>query len=191
MDSREEQSSKNYRALKERLWNQPRSRQVLERLEQDRVPQTLLEAVAGKLAKGQHGEGEILATIYGELIRNRDRSAIIKQVVELRVIFARIHQDLLQVAAGIHQLFEWDSYQILEYQDWSEFAEKELGLSEKVAGLLLRITGQNTENTLDTLVQRLVKGYAEIPGSDHEPQSQAHRSEEHRKKTRPDEPRSS
>jgi hypothetical protein len=158
----EKQTGLRYEALRERLWNQPRARQFLERLESEEASPAILDAVAQKFAAGQHGEGEFLATIYGDLLRYRNRTAILEQVRELRDTFSRIHQDLVQAIVWIHQLFEWQSYRILEYEDWSGFAEKELGLSEKVAGLLLQIAGQERENTFDALLQRLAKGYVEI-----------------------------
>jgi hypothetical protein len=158
----EKQTGLRYEALRERLWNQPRARQFLERLEGEEASPAILDAVAQKFAAGQHGEGEFLATIYGDLLRYRNRTAILEQVREMRGTFSRIHQDLVQAMAGLHQLFEWQSYRILEYEDWSGFVEKELGLSEKVVGLLLRIAGQERENTFDALLQRLAKGYVEI-----------------------------
>ena len=162
MAASDKQPGQHYEALKERLRNQHRARQFLERLESEEVSPAILDAVAQKFAAGQHGEGEFLATIYGELLRYRNRTAILDQLRDLRDTFSRIHQDLVQAIAGLHQLFEWQSYRILEYEDWSGFAEKELGLSEKVAGLLLLIAGQERERTFDVLLQRLAKGYVEI-----------------------------
>lgn len=175
MESKGEQSSQHYRVLKERLKSQPRARQFLEHLEQNRVRQPLVETVAGKFATGQHGEGEIIAAIYDELTQNRDPAAVLRQVSELRVVFDRIRHDLLQSAGRLQQLRGWEAYRLLGHGAWEEFVEKELNLSRKVAGLLLLIVGQEKTSTFDALVQVLVKGYAGLTvsnGEQREPTTQ-------------------
>jgi hypothetical protein len=152
-------TGRRYSSFKERLWNQPRPRQILERLEQDRAPQILLEAVAGKFAGGEHGEGEILAAVYTDLLRNRNRAIIPRRLEALRATFSKIHQELLEASTSLYDLREWETYRILEYLDWAEFTKKEFRLSESVAGLLMRIVRGEEESCLNTVVQIMLKGY--------------------------------
>lgn len=131
------QENQSYETLKERLWNQPRARQVLEHLEQHGAPHSMLEAVAQKFADGQHGEAEIQAAICCELLRNRDTKAILKRVADLRSAFVKVRQDLYHITSEIHQLKVWDSYKNFGYDQWNEFARDVLGLSDKVVDALL------------------------------------------------------
>jgi len=179
--------SQHYKALKERLRNQPRARQFLERLEKNRVRQPLLEAVAGKFATGQHGEGEILAVMYEELTLNRDPAMVLRRVTELRVVFDRIRHDLFQASGDLHHLREWEAYRLLGHGAWEEFVEKELNLSRKVADVLLVIVGQEKSSTFDALVQVLVKGYAGLTvsnGEQREPTTRRPESGKHAVKER-------
>ena len=187
MESRVEQSSQHYRALKERLRNQPRARQILERLENNRVRQPLVEAVVGKVATGQHGDGEILGAIYNELTKNRDPAMALRLVEELRAVFGRIRNDLFLVAGKLHQLREWEAYRRLGHGTWEEFVEKDLNLSRKVADLLLLIVAQEKSSTFDALVQVLVKGYAGLTvsnGEQREPTTRRPESGKHAVKQR-------
>lgn len=162
-------------AHKQRFWNQPRPWHILELLEQNRGPQTLLEAVAVKFAGGQHGEGEILAAVYTDLLRNRNRAIIPRQLEDLWATISNIHQELLQVANRLHNFRECETYRVLEYLDWAEFVEKEFRLSERVAALLMRFVGQERESSFESLIQIILKGYVAGPVSNGEQQRQIQR----------------
>lgn len=149
----------NYQTLKERFSNQPRSRQILDRLEQHRADPSLLTAVAEKLAAGQYGEAEIQSAVYCELLKNRDRKAILKRVADLRSAFAKIQLDLSKAASEIYQLKSWASYQAVGYDDWTEFSEWVLGLSDLVANALLTAREQVSGMDLDEFLQVMIKGY--------------------------------
>jgi len=184
-------AGQRYSAYKERLWNQTRPRKVLQRLEQNRAAETLLEAVAKEFAKGQHGEGDFLAAAYTELLRNRTPAIISRQLEELRATISKIHQELLSVASRLNHFREWKTYRVLEYQDWAEFTEKEFTLSERVAGLLLMIVGRERESSFDTLIQIMLKGYVAEPASNGEQPPQIQREGARRKTARSHEKRSS
>ena len=80
-------AGQRYEALKQRLWNQPRPQEILERLEQHRARPVLLEKVAGLFVSGQHGEAETLAAFYYDLLRHQDRTEVFRRITDLRVIF--------------------------------------------------------------------------------------------------------
>jgi hypothetical protein len=161
------ESHDSYRTLKERLSNQPRSRQVLEQLEKYRPDSSLLAAVAEKLVSGQYGEAEIQSAIYCELLKNRDRKAILKRVADLRSAFVKIQIDLSHTASEIYQLKSWAAHQVVGYDDWTEFSEWVLGLSDKVAEALLTAREQVSGIGLDEFLQVMIKGYM-VPASSHE-----------------------
>ncbi len=163
MENRQGESHQDYRALKERLWNQSRARQVLEKLERNRASSPILTAVAEKLAAGEHGEAEIQSAIYCELLKNRDRRAILKRVADLRTLLAKIHQDLSQAAGEIHQLQSWKSHTVMDYDRWTEFSEEVLGLSNKITDALLTASDQAFARDLDQFLQVMVKGYIVPP----------------------------
>jgi hypothetical protein len=170
---------------------QPRPRQTLERLEEKRAAETLLEAVAEVFAKGRHGEGDFLAAAYTDLLCNRNPAIIPRQLEKLRGTISRIHQELLEIASRLNHLREWETYRVLEYRDWAEFLDKELRLSEKVTGLLLIIVGKERESSFDTLVQMMLKGYVPESVSKAEPPRQIQREGARRKRARSHEKRSS
>lgn len=159
MTSDERTTRAAYPVMKERLWNQPRPRQVLERLEQHRAPLPMLETTAQQFVAGRHGDAEIHAAIYYELLRNRDRVTITQRVGALRDLMSRIHHDLAHIASELAQLTCWESHKVLAYTDRSEFLEKELGLSDHVASALAVLREQAAPGGFDTAVQLLIKGY--------------------------------
>ncbi len=168
-------AGQRYSAYKERLMGQARPRQTLERLEQERMPRALLEAVAEKFAKGEHGEADFRAAVYTEFLQNRDRTIIPRQLEELRATFAKIQHELLWAASRLQHLRDWKTYRVLEYGNWAEFLDKELGLSEKVTALLMMIVGSDRKSSLDTLIQIILKGYVAEPVSNGEQKLQVKR----------------
>lgn len=150
----------SYEILKQRLWNQPRTRQILEHLEKLGAPPSMLEAAAKKFATGLHGGAEIDAAIYCELLRNRDTKTILKRVAALRSAFVEIRQDLFHITSEIHQLKVWDSYKNFGDDQWSEFAREVLGLSDKVVDALLIAREETPGQGLDGFIQAMIKGYA-------------------------------
>ncbi len=154
------QEGQSYEVLKERLWNQPRARHFLEHLEQLGAPPSMLDSVAGKFADGQHGEAEIEAATYCELLRNRDTKAILTRVAGLRSTFVEIRQDLSHITSEIHQLKIWESYKNFGYDQWDEFAREVLGLSDKVIDALLIAHEEASGLSLDGFLQVMIKGYA-------------------------------
>jgi hypothetical protein len=152
-------------AYEERLWNQPRPRQILARLEQMRMPRALIEAVAEKYAHGEHGEADFRAAVYTEFMQNRDPAIIPRQLDELRATISKIQQELLWAANRLQHLRDWKTYRVLKYRKWAEFLEKELGLSVKVTELLMKIVGSDRKSSLDTLIDVILKGYVSKPGS--------------------------
>ena len=160
MDDVSTKSGEKYKALKGRLWNQPRPRQILERLEQHRASPPMLETVAQTFVNGRHGEAEIRSAIYGELLRNRDRTTVLKRVADLRLCLMKIQQDLSHVARELHQLKVWEGHRVLGYEAWGECLEKELELSDQVARMLLLAEEQGDRATFDAFMRTLIKGYA-------------------------------
>lgn len=154
------QEGHSYEALKERLRNQPRVRQFLERLELHGAPHSMLEAVARMFADGQHGEAEIQVVTYCELLRNRDTKAILKRVTGLRSSFVEIQLNLFRITSEIYQLKVWESYKNFGYDQWSEFAREVLGLSDKVVDALLIAREEASGLNLDGFLQTMIKGYA-------------------------------
>ncbi|HXC61070.1 MAG TPA: hypothetical protein VNV63_00215, partial [Nitrospiria bacterium] len=156
-------AAQRYSSYKKRLMGQPRPRQTLERLEQERMPQALLKVVAEKYANGEHGEADVRAAVYTEFLQNRDRTIIPRQLEELRATIEKLRQELLWAAGRFQHLRDWKTYRVLEYGTWADFLEKELGLSEKVTGLLMMIVGCDRKSSLDTLIQIILKGYVAEP----------------------------
>jgi predicted RNase H-like nuclease (RuvC/YqgF family) len=159
MAGEEERESRNYAALKEKLSSQPRSRATLERLERLKAPLAMLEAVAGKFSAGEHGEAEIQAAIYSELLRNRDQKAVLKRVAQLRTTFAKIQQDLCHIAGQLHQFKSWTSHGTFGFGDWAEFCNEVIGLSDKISEALLMAREQVFGLDLDGFLQAVIKGY--------------------------------
>ena len=85
-----ERIAEQYKALKQRLWNQPRPQEILGRFEHHGALPALLEKVAKRFVSGQHGEAEILAAFYYDLLRHQDRTEVISRITDLRVIFVQI-----------------------------------------------------------------------------------------------------
>jgi len=164
-----------YGAFKNEVWNKGRTAQAIDRLHQYRVPEEILESVAEKFARGRQGEGEFVAAVTTEFLQNRNRAVISRQMEELRGTIAKIHQELVWVASRLHHLKNWRSHRILEYENWAGFLQKELGLSEEVAGLLMRIGESERGSRLDTVIQNMMKGFATGPGSTAEQQGRAHK----------------
>lgn len=161
------QKGQRYEALKQRLWNKPRPRQILEQLEQQGASTTILEAVALIFTNGEPGEAEVRAGIYYDLFRHRNRGALINRLVGLRFLLIKINHDLIQAAGELVQLKDWEVYRILEHGDWAEFALKELSLSAHVADALMMA---RKSASLDEFLQRAIKGYVEksqAPGQKH------------------------
>lgn len=95
MEEEGKPAAQRYSLYKDRLWNQPRPRQFLERLERYGAWPSLLARVASLFVSGKHGEAEILAAIYGDLLRNRRRPNIQRRISDLRRILSQIEQDIL------------------------------------------------------------------------------------------------
>ena len=170
----------NYQTLKERFSNQPRPRQVLERLERHCADPFLLTVVAEKLASGQYGEAEIQSAVYCELLKNRDRKAILKRVADLRSAFAKIQLDLSQAASEIYQFKSWASYKAVGYDDWTEFSEWVLGLSDRVVDALLTAREQMSSMDLDEFLQVMIKGYVVPAISQEKPPMTAEKKEKYK-----------
>lgn len=155
----EKQTGPRYEALKQRLWNQPRPRQFLERLEKHGARPALLERVARLFVAGRHGEAEILATIYYDLLRHRDRADLLRRIATLRVTSIKVAQELSAASDQLHRLKKRRAYLMLGYPDWTDFVKKELGLGEKLAALLLLVGEQTNEISLDALLRKMIHGY--------------------------------
>jgi hypothetical protein len=162
MTEDEKQTGPRYEALKQRLWNQPRPRQFLERLEQYCARPALLERVARLFAAGRHGEAEILAAIYSDLSRHRDRADLLRRIGALRIVSSQIEQDLLSVASG------------LERVRGRETCVRKLGLSDRIIRALIAVGKRGCAVGLDPLLRGLVeeyvkasKGFLLQSGNDH------------------------
>jgi len=155
-----EQTGQHYEALKQRLWNQPRALNFLEWLKSHGASIAMLEDFARRFAAGQHGEAEIRAAVCCEILRNSDPKAILKRVTDLHSIYARVLNDLSHIAAEIDQFKSWRAHQEMGFEDWTEFSEEVLGLSDKVAGALLLAREQVSDISLNQFLQAMIKGYA-------------------------------
>ncbi|MFQ5779149.1 MAG: hypothetical protein ACE5HN_00015 [Nitrospiria bacterium] len=155
-------AARRYKVLRERLWNQPRARRFLERLERHHARPALLEVVARLFVEGSWGEAEIRSAIYYDLLRHRDRADLIRRISELRRISTEINRDLLYLAKGFYLA-----------RDRRACARK-LGLPERVMGALIAIR-QNAPSGLDPLLEELAEAYAK--GS-HRPSHEAGASRE-------------
>jgi hypothetical protein len=169
VDEGTKKTEQRYETYKQRLFNQPRTQKFLKRLEQHRGSPAMLEDVANKFVAGQHGEGEIRSAVCCELLRNSNSKAILKRIADLRSVYAKLQLDLSYVASEIDQLKSWEVHQALGYEDWTEFSEKVLGLSSKVAGALLLAHEQVSDINLDHFFQSMIKGYV-APGVSQEKQ---------------------
>lgn len=159
MAAGDKRTGHRYADLKRNLWNQPRPRQFLERLEEKDAPSPILESVAAHFANGRFGEAEIQTAIYYDLLRHRDRAALQERVTDLQNTLSRISQDLLHLSENLRQLKIWEAYRPLGYVDWGEFAEKAIHLSEETVSRLLILDELEKDLSLDTLLQVLIKGY--------------------------------
>lgn len=116
--------------------------------------------MANKFATGPHGEAEIWAAFCIELLRNFDPKAILKRVADLRSVCARVLFDLSHIAGEVEQLKNWEAHLEMGFEDWTEFSEQVLGLSDKVADSLLLAREQVADSSLNLLLQAMIKGYA-------------------------------
>jgi len=156
----EKQLNPRYETLKQRLWNHPRALKFLERLESHRASIAMLEDFAGRFATGQHGEAEIRAAVCCEILRNSDPKAILKRITDLHSVSARVLLDLSHIAGEIDQLKSWGVHQEMGFEDWTDFSEEVLGLSDKVADALLLAREQVSDISLNQFLQAMIKGYA-------------------------------
>lgn len=141
------EKGQHYEALKQRLWNQPRPRQFLERLEHHGARYVLLEKVAGLFVSGQPGEAEILSAFYGDLLRNQDRTEVLRRITDVRVISLQIQQDLFLLANGLYQAKD------------PEACARKLGLSDRLIAALTAIR-EGPPDGLDLLLKRLAEEYS-------------------------------
>lgn len=163
MQEPKEPEDQRYETLKNRLWNQPRPRQFLERLERHGARPVLLERVARLFIAGRHGEAEILAAVYYDLFRHRDRADLLRRIGALRTTSIRTAQDLSAVSRQLDRLQIRRASLVLWYPDWTDFVKKELGLGEKMAALI-EVIGEETNNpSLDALLQKMIHGYQTAP----------------------------
>lgn len=153
------QTDSRYEALKRRLWNRPRALKLLEQMENDRVSSAMLEDVAGRFLAGQSGEAEIQAAAYSELLRNSDPKAILSRVANFRSLCAKVQLNLSWIADEIDQFKSWEAHQAVGYEDWMEFSEEVLGLSDKVIDALLLAREQVSDIGLNQFLQVMIKGY--------------------------------
>jgi len=140
---------RRYETLKQRLWNQPRALKFLEPLERHGARPALLERVAGLFIAGQHGEAEILAAIYYDLLRHRDRADLLRRVADLRGITSQLQQDLLFLANELHLIKDRDAG----------------GLSNRMISALIALRGSSPAG-LEPLLRRLSGEYQRRSGTD-------------------------
>jgi hypothetical protein len=159
MQEQKEPEDQRYEILKNRLWNQPRPRQFLERLERYGVRPVLLERVARLFIAGRHGEAEILAAVYYDLFRHRDRSDLLRRIGALRTASIRTAHHLSAASRQLHRLKIRRASFVLGYPDWTDFLKKEFGLGERIAVLIEMIGEQTNDRTLDALLQKMIHGY--------------------------------
>lgn len=143
----EKQTGPRYGVLKQRLWNQPRPHRFLERLERHNARAALLERVAGLFAAGRHGEAEILAAIYYDLLRHRDRADLLRRIDALRIVSSQIQQDLLSLASGLERVRGRGT------------CIRKLGLSDRIIRALIAVGKQGCAIGLDSLLRRLTEEY--------------------------------
>lgn len=161
------QTGRHYEALKQRLWNQPRALKFLEWLKSHGASIAMLEDFARRFAAGQHGEAEIRAAVCCEILRNSNPKAILKRITDLHSVHARVLLDLSHIAAEIGQFKSWDVHQEMGFEDWTEFSEKVLGISDNIADTLLLARKQVSGMNLNHFLQVMIKGYvvpAILPG---------------------------
>lgn len=159
MQEPKEPEDQRYDILKNRLWNQPRPCQFLERLERHGARAVLLERVARLFIAGRHGEAEILAAVYYDLFRHRDRADLQKRIGALRAASIRAAHDLSAASRQLHRLHIRSVSLVLGYPDWTDFVKKEFGLGEKIASLIEVIGEQTNDPTLDALLQKMIHDY--------------------------------
>lgn len=159
MQEPKEPEDQRYDILKNRLWNQPRPRQFLERLERHGARAVLLERVARLFIAGRHGEAEILAAVYYDLFRHRDRADLLRRIGALRAASIRAAHDLSAASRQLHRLRIRRASLVLGYPDWTDFVKKEFGLGEKIASLIEVIGEQTNDPTLDALLQKMIHDY--------------------------------
>lgn len=143
----EKQTSPRYEALKQRLWNQPRPRQFLERLEKHGARPALLERVAQLFVAGRHGEAEVLAAIYYDLLRHRDRADLLRRIADLRTVSSQTEQDLLSLANGLEKVGD------------RETCTRRLGLSNKMMSALVAVR-KSPPAGLDLLLRGVAEKYS-------------------------------
>lgn len=162
MQEPKEPEDQRYDILKNRLWNQPRPRQFLERLERHGARAVLLERVARLFIAGRHGEAEILAAVYYDLFRHQDRADLLRRIGALRAASIRAAHDLSAASSQLHRLQILRASLVLGYPDWTDFVKKEFGLGEKIAALIEVIGEQTNDPTLDALLQKMIHDYPTV-----------------------------
>lgn len=153
MAASDKQLGQHYEALKQRLWNQPRPRQFMERLERHGARPGLLERVASLFVSGKHGEAEILAAIYYDLLRHQDRTDVLRRMACLRVVCFQIQQDLIFLANELARV-----------KGRTACCHRKLGLSDRIMGTLIAIR-PGPSASLDWLLGRLSEEYSQVPQS--------------------------
>jgi len=166
----DKQLDPHYESIKQQLRNKPQALKFLKQLEMEQAPSSMLEDVANKFVAGQHGDAEIWAAFCTEVLRNFDPKAILKRVADLRSVGTRVLFDLSHIASEIEQLKNWEANQEMGFEDWTEFSEQVLGLSDKVADSLLLAREQVADRSLNLFLQAVIKGYA-APAISQEQQS--------------------
>lgn len=154
-----EPEDQRYEILKNRLWNQPRPRQFLERLERHGARAVLLERVARLFIAGRYGEAEILAAVYYDLFRHRDRADLLRRIRAVRATSIKTGHDLSDASHQLDRLRIRRASLVLGYPDWTDFMKKEFGLGERIAALIEAIGEQTNDPTLDALLQKMIHGY--------------------------------
>lgn len=162
MQEPKEPEDQRYEILKNRLWNQPRPRQFLERLERHGARAVLLERVARLFIAGRHGDAEILAAVYYDLFRHRDRADLLRRIGALRAASIRTAHDLSAASHQLHRLQIRRASLVLGYPDWTDFVKKEFGLGEKMATLIEVIGEETNDPTLDALLQKMIHDYPTV-----------------------------
>ncbi|NKE72813.1 hypothetical protein [Candidatus Manganitrophus noduliformans] len=139
---------RRYETLKQRLWNQPRALKFLEPLERHGARPALLERVAELFSAGQHGEAEIQAAIYYNLLRHRDRADLLRRVADLRAITSQLRQDLLFLANEFSSIEDMDAF----------------GLSNRMISALTALR-ETPPAGLELFLQRLAGEYRKRTGT--------------------------
>lgn len=165
----DEQDDRQYQLLKQQLWNQPLALKVLERMERHGAPATIVVGIARHIVSGRYGEAEVVAAVCTELLRNCGPTIIRQRAGDLRIMAERILSDLSRMAGEINQLKTWEAHRMVGVDDWTDFLEMVLGLSETVVEALHLAREQVTDRNLNDFLQAMIKGYVAPAGSQEKP----------------------